>query len=600
MERMDNINKNKSIKLKNSHSINVKELINFKSEFINQLSDLDVTKCLANIKSYSCLLWDTQEWEVMREKFKQNLLFLEEKLESINQYDKIINDILKELFDTDANVKKAVNNLYLNVFKHFFSAKFYKKNKDLWKIFKSYGNSAFIFLNNDFYNLHNLPEEEKFIKSLYFIWVSYYLSYIVWLFKLHEAYINFMKNNSNEYENKKEEINNILANLKQNDKHYNLLFMQAVLIWSAFSKKQLKEISKYVVKWRYKSLESAMFKILKKEKYLNEYKKELILSDQYWFMLSFKNMDDLKKISSFFRANYKKFEKYSWNWNVSKNKIYVNKYHDRGVIEHTADNKETSDKLLPFFNSSFELWWYWWIPLWEISCRLDYKVKLQEILSDYNKYKWTHWANEKLATRLLSEIDIFDHNIYKTSQELKILRKLLIDREVLAKKTKLWQKWKNKRKMSIPKKRNLEKSAKDFVDERIDFLLFDIKEKFKQNNIDVAFTDEEIKYPIYCRLKKQTNKAIIDLAYELTKHWLKQQSFYNKKTSLEKKEFLKKLSDKLESALNKWRWRIVWVEWSKKFLKIFRKRYNELLDTAIFFPYIAWEKEKVWEKLKSQ
>jgi len=128
---------------------------------------------------------------------------------------------------------------------------------------------------------------------------------------------------------------------------------------------------------------------------------------------------------------------------------------------------------------------------------------------------------------LLEEIDEFDHEIYKTSQEIKILRKLFIDQEIL------------------PKKRNLRDSAMNFIDYKLSFLVKDVKEKLKKEKININFSDEEIQYPILKRLKEQIEQVIFDLAWERVKEKIKQTEKYKNMQSFEKREYLKQLSSKI-------------------------------------------------------
>ncbi len=354
---------------------------------------------------------------------------------------------------------------------------------------------------------------------------------------------------------------------------YEVMFAQAYLLMQAFTYKEIKFLVKHIKKWRFKTLDSAVFKLLKKEKYVESYEKEDILADQYGFLLQFDNIEDLRKAAN---VLIKKYQVFVDDKEKKLNVVYVNKYNDRWVLDYTADNSDTGEKLLPFVN-----WWFILgnVPLGEISCRFDYKVRLNEILQEYTRTR----NKPKLVDRLLNEIDEFDHEIYKTSQIIKILRKLFVDKKIL------------------PAKRNLKKSAEQFIDKKLEYLIKDIRKKFKENWIDIDFTDEELKVPILERLAKQTRQAIIDLAWEKTKHYIKTLDSYKKLSSQEKREYLKEISKKLLVALNKKQKQIKWFgsEWNK-ILRRFRKNYKEALETSIFYPNLVSKVDYVKELEKAK
>jgi len=100
----------------------------------------------------------------------------------------------------------------------------------------------------------------------------------------------------------------------------------------------------------------------------------------------------------------------------------------------------------------------------------------------------------------------------------------------------------------LPKKRNLKESASNFIEHKLSLLVKDVRNKLKRENINIEFSDEEIQYPILKRLKEQVEQVIFDLAWERVKEKIKQTEEYKSKQSMEKKEYLKKLSSKIMLA----------------------------------------------------
>jgi len=572
---------------KNLETSHINSNIKVNAELLENLSKIDNLKeklnkfdvsLLDNVKNIG-LFKNQLNGEIFINKLKDWIVFLKEFLNSIKFEQGFDWFILKKISKIDEEVFCAINQMYKEVFSFFLP-------KAVWKDIRKIKSSSLLFLDVDFYNKKRTSNME-IVDSLYVIAASYYISYIQWLYKLKQSYNAFVNKNSHKYIKNQNLILSFLNKLNKKDENYWPLLAQITLFSSIFEEKDLKLILQNLYQGRYKTLSSSILKLLKKPKYLSEFEKEGILADQYGFLVRFDNMKDLKIIASSLDEkhwNYleemKKFDEYSKSRDFAKlssffeennNRVFVNKYNDRWVLKNTSTNTETSKKLIPFVN-----WWFSifcknnFFSLWEISCRFNYKVKLNEILDEYNNLKKAQKDKFKFITHLLEEIDEFDHEIYKTSQEIKILRKLFIDQEIL------------------PKKRNLRDSAMNFIDYKLSFLVKDVKEKLKKEKININFSDEEIQYPILKRLKEQIEQVIFDLAWERVKEKIKQTEKYKNMQSFEKREYLKQLSSKIILAYKAWKLKIRWSE-ENSFFQDFKREYKSVIKTAIFYSELSWK-----------
>jgi len=244
---------------------------------------------------------------------------------------------MKKIFKMDEEVFFAVNQIYKEMF-FFFLPK--AVGKDVKKI-KS---NSFAFLDIDFYKKKRNNNTE-IIDSLYIITVSYYISYIQWLYKLKQAYNDFVRRNFQNCVERQDLILSLLNKLDEKRENSYPLLAQVTLFLSILGDSEIEIILSNLSQGRYKTLSSSILKLFKKPKYLSEFEKEGILADQYGFLVRFDNMKDLKFIASSLDKKYqdyleemKKFDDYSKNRNFAKlstflkendNKVFVNKYNDR-------------------------------------------------------------------------------------------------------------------------------------------------------------------------------------------------------------------------------------------------------------------------------
>ncbi len=494
------------------------------------------------------------------DKYESSVKSFVENFKSLNKNSYFSISLFRKLENIYIDTFQAVTLLYNNVFKFFFTKWFTTKAKKNLYFKNIFWENSYSWNNFKEILTQNFSDSEfQLLKDIYFMGFVYQINYLNWLIKIYRLYEKKLKDISTDKLSLIQEISHEISDRTSED--FNILFPQIFCLLCDLDIEKIEIIKKYLVANRYKKLDSALFKILKKEKYFSQFIKESILADQYGILLYIDDLSILQDLAEYFKKLYD---------NPGED-FKVNKYNDRWVIEKNHDNNETSKYILPFVN-------IWLIngdvSLWEISCRLDYKVRLKEILDEFSSKKKVNKL--KFLTRLVEEIDAFNHEIYKVSQEIKILRKLFLDKKV------------------IPDKRNLKNSAEKFLNYKIKFLIDDLKDKLAQHNLGDKFRDDEIKIVVVNHLYEQVKLAIMDLAWERFKPILKESNLYKSLSYNKKKEFLKKFSTKVSTAVYKKNKQIKWY-WPEgnKLYKEFVKIYNEIIDTSIFYPYLSWEKEKL-------
>jgi hypothetical protein len=317
---------------------------------------------------------------------------------------------------------------------------------------------------------------------------------------------------------------------------------------------------------RIKTLESVIKKILKDPKYRKQISEELlVLSDQIWFKKEFLQKEDAKTRAILIKQNIPSELKYKEN--------------DRGIIEENHSNKDTNLNK-PFINFSFVEKDNPKIPLWEISIRLtdDFSDVIGK-LSWRKDYQITNWKvkiiNVKSFTRLaIEKIERINHHIYKTSQDIRIIRKLLVDWKIL------WVNWDWKPKI----KQNF---VKEFLQKRFEEFLNNFFKIIEKNNILIEKNENnlnQIKLSYYQKLLELTEKAIIDIAWEPFKDKFNELNIYNAipEKSLERKLFKKYISNLFTTRLLEKKKRITREKMKKNLRKISKKLNIPKIPLSLF------------------
>ena len=593
------------------YKTNLSIIKNLSYSIKNKLNQLNIWDVNEIIRTNSYLLWDNSLWETVRSNFYLSTFEIQKIFNSNNEYIKLwITWILRQV---DKIAKDATHNLYNELFK-FFIPNSVKLEKILLP-------NKTIF-DNDFYlDFKKLNYWEKLIKSLYVLTSIYQLSYVVWLVKINSKFKNILKTNPKIVLKHQKNIQNILTklNISNNSEfEWKAISQLANMISFAIPKDIFSILEENLEAVRIKTFESSVLKLLKKNKYVNEYRRENILADQIWFLFRFKKFDNLQKIWKILLTEYKVFEiidfliETIWvdNAQISKkfkkerldvdnlklilsedisdnNKIYkiislyfpkyknhsifINKFNDRWVIWKKFDNKDTIDNIIPFLNT-----WYIFVDkeisnnlqLWELSFRTNEDKIISDILQD----KVLKTKREKLLV-LISKIDSLNHWIYKISEEIKILRKLFVDDKI------------------VRSKKNINSWSKKFLNDKLIQLNKDIKIKIKDRYDSISFDNDDIEYVVLKILGWKVHNVIKELAWEKTKENVIHNSVeYENLAYIEKKELLKKMWIQFLNALDKNKNNIVWL-WkfnslSNNAYRDFKHNYKIIKKTSIFYPEI--------------
>ena len=512
----------------------------------SKIKSFDTHFAVENMNKYAGLLWNTKYWKVFQRQFLYTYGEIVRFLLNSKDNDLNTNLLLKFIVEISDRASETVSYFCSDVFIDFFPKWFNYK-----KVIKDFSHED--YFDTKFYNFEELNDNEKLIKNIYLMAIIYQFSYLVWLNKIDEIFKTrqgeidfvwlqpFVKNTLWD----KIEWGSSL------EKRY--LYSLFYLLSLYFDKKDLPKLAEHFTAGRIKTIYSSIFKILKSDKYLRQYDKELILADQIWFLFRFDESD--KNIVPI-------IEKIQQEWLEWKTKKWflINKFNDRGVLTRNFDNTDTMENIIPFvnvwitiFNDNFQ------ISLWELSFRTTPDKRLSEILSDYKEHK----NRVRLLEDLVRGIDELNHEIYKVSQEIKTSRKLFVDEKVL------------------PKKRNISVSAENFLNRKIKYLIKDLTNRLSDYSNE-KFTNKEKEYIVVKILWEKIEKVIHDLAWEKVVDKIKEESdTYNSKKDIEKKEYLKKLSEKYMKWVNKKK------KYKDKYFILYKQEYKKVLSTAIFYQYFA-------------
>jgi len=351
-------------------------------------------------------------------------------------------------------------------------------------------------------------------------------------------------------------------------------------------------LTEIVKKARIKKLDSIVKKILKDSKYRKQITKELlVLSDQIWFMKEFPTIEEVK-----------------WRALTIKQSIppdIIIKQNDRWILKENHSNKDTNLSK-PFINFSFVDKLHPNIPLGEISLRLT--DDLSDIISkltpreDYLIENWKieikNWTSfTKLS---IEQIEKINHPIYKTSQDIRIIRKLLVDWKIL------WidKNWKPRIKPNF---------VEEFLEKRFSDFLIKFTKFLEENNVDTSSLKKhilEVKLAYYTKLLELVEKAIIDIAWEEIRYEINELNIYQiiPKNDEKRKLFKQEISIFFVNQIEE-NYKRPPKDKVKRFLKNLSRKLNipkiplKQFDNDVtkiyrlykkFFTLIFWNKEKKW------
>lgn len=455
--------------------------------------------------------------------------------------------LLKNIQEIHEEAVSTSKNIYNDLFKDFLPKSHTDENWDkninqYWKI---------AFLNKDFYKKDISKQWFEIMDSLYLLSINYLISYNVWLRDITKKFSEEISKEKQLDWDTQTEIYKIMWSIKvwntlEDTTLRDLLF----LIWLKLDKNIFYPILKNIKKWRLKTIESAIKKLLKSPKYRNQFNEEWILWDQLWFLVEFDSFDEIESVA-------KQIHEMS-----QKSDVFVWKFNDRWIIKKDHTNKDTLTEH-PFVN----IWFKNSISLWEISLRFKNKDLIENLINQENINRY------QIFQDLILKDDNLNHEIYKISQDIKVIRNIFIDNEDIKKWT------------------NFSSSVSEYLENKIDLIYKNIKKWiqniFIENNISFEFqiNDEVyIKKIILELLEEKIHNVINDIAWDFIIKDVKNTDQYKNQNNLDKRKYLKRISKIFEKNLNLWQNYKFW-NYSDDIKKIFQKykrKYNYILKSAFF------------------
>jgi len=460
-----------------------------------------------------------------------------------------------------------------DLFKEFLPQNF--KTENWISYIKKYGNLP--FLDENLYKKNSLSIQwNNIARDLYLLSVNYIISYYRWLENISENFTQSLTEKTTIDKKIQVEIQNILSSLKYNLDNPQIFIQLLYVMNSSVDKTIFTTIEQNIKVWRVKTFSSAIKKLLKSPKYRDQFLKEWILWDQIWLLCEFK---DKKQLEDIVKKLYEEFEK--WN-NISK-------CNDRWIIEKKHDNKDTVKWINPFANI--------WIikdniSLWEISLRYKNNNIIKDIVKTYKNNKNLQYFFKNLITK----VDFLNHEIYKLSQDIKILREIIVD---------IW---------TLPKQTNYESRTKKYLEKKIKNMKSNItnhiQKIIKENNLNINIKDSLdqniIKYTIYEMLEEKIWLVIHDLAWEQVLSNIKYIKLYKKLKDTEKRDYLKRISLKFKHQIEydkDKKWKNGLTNYSDNIKNIYKKYkniYNKTFKTAIFYKQVTKYKNTSSDTIKNQ
>lgn len=422
--------------------------------------------------------------------------------------------------------------IFYELFEHFAWKNFkISKIKEKIETFWDYP-----FLETEFYRFKD-EEQDIIFRDIYLLCVNYIVS----------KYKRFQKTNRmcNNFWSEEKMYRHLLENretrevfLEKNQSkdeeiytEYVLLILQNI-IW----KETLSILWDNLLWIRTKKTHSAIKKILKDpKKRIQEINEFWILWDQLWIACDFKNFEELKKTAKFLKKNL------TW------------KFNDRWVLTQNHNNTETMEDMDPFVNA-----WaiYKNYNLGEISLRQSEKISLWKIKKSYEEEENMY----RLFEDLIKKVNSINHEVYKFSQDIKILRILLVEWNILH--------WKNNKKTAAEKyiKENIQ-----IIIQRLTNILKEINLNINLNNTNTKIILENV---ILTILEERVGTVITEIARDYLEEHIKANKWYKQATDEE--VYLNWKQNRF-----RWEWLEIIRQESKKNNNVKENKFTEtpLLDT---------------------
>lgn len=523
---------------------------------LSYLNNIDVKFDFNDIFDYidnNVVLNEHIFWDAFKNTYVDNFSFIKQNISILQAWWKLEKDgitILEQIENINSKSIEVSINLYNDLFKDFLP-----KTHTSWDWKNSIKKYNLAFLNDSFYTNSCSKQWFDILNWLYLLSVNYLISYNKWLINISNNFNKSLKDKDKIDKDIQVKIQEIWNNINVwNNLEDNILRKLLFLIWFNLDKELALDILSHIEKWRFKTIESSIKKLLKSSKYREQFKKENILQDQLGFLLKYKNFDDIKDTSKKVKKLLEETEYIDW------------KFNDRWILEKKHDNKDTLAEHL-FVNT-------WFIidnsSLWELSLRWDNSKFIDNIITKNS-------LDPKLLFKdLILKVDDLNHGIYKLSQDIKIIRNVFVDND------------------KINRSRNFNKSVKEYLAKKIKIIEEEIKKWIKEilenRWIKVLFTNEHniiIRLITTELLEDKVYNVIKDIAWEYVKDDIKWIKEYKKLKDHQKKDFLKKISTKFSEKLENNNVQIDYM--SKDLMNIFKaykRRYKAILETAYFYKEI--------------
>lgn len=504
-----------------------------------------------------------QDIMISAEKFKNNP-------GEIRQEDRILLENIEHISKLSLD---SAEHVYNELFTHFSWKNL--KIEDFKNRINSMWNIA--FLNKSIYSINTESNSEQFLifRDIYLFCVNYIFSKYKWFSEINRMHSSSDINNLIDWSKNKSREKYIASEKFEDQKYIEyILFMFNEIVW----KNNFNELWKNFSWFRQKEIESAVIKILKDpEKRIEEIKKWWILWDQIWFAFNFENIGELKKIAESLKKELEK----SW-WKI--------KFNDRWVLSKNHGNKDTVKWIDPFVN----IWLtYDWINIAEISLRQSEEISLKEISNTYKE-------NEDMSLlfrSLISRINSINHEVYKFSQNIKILRTFLVEHETL--------KWVI----------NKSASVKKYIKEKKDLIVSEISKNIEGTDIEVDFKNFNTKLilenVVLSILEEKTWSVITGIARDyIEKHIIYNSDIEEFDVRSEKEKykhmwlnFINTIADEKNQKEDNKKIELkipeVWVLKSKPSIESYYKRVLKyLFQTNIFYKEIKSQKDKSDERIE--
>ena len=472
--------------------------------------------------------------------------------------------VLENLWEINKRSKESVKKLVEELFSHFLPKAFkvddyldtikdnaflciecYEKVKNSWKIW------------------------ERIVFDLYLVSVNYLISYYKYLANISKYVPKTIEKMNIVLDKKVKELYSKLKLDNHSDIERLYIWQLLLVLINDLENNEgsfvVDSFIQHLDTWRVKTIDSAVKKLFKSSKYREQFYRIGILPDQIGMMFIYEDIWELKQIASYF---YEKSKKWNFVW----------KFNDRWVLEKQHENQDTIKWITPFVNTEI-VWYLDWkeLPFGELSLRMDTHNQISKIFENSND-------DFMLLHELISKIDFLNHEIYKLSQDIKVLRRFLINNDVI-------------------KSKNLNSSISKYLSFNIRQIRMMIERdlpwifKLYRRTLPINFSSI-IELIINNVLLDKLEWVIDDIAWESVLYKIKQTSWYNKLKDEDKRPYLKRLSTKFKkkiihptTSLNQYSSDI------QRIFEDYKREYKKTRKTALFYKQVesnlSWIKKRI-------